>query len=309
MSKTAVVFSGQGAQFVGMGKDLVEAFPVCRELYAKADAVLGYRLSSLCFEGPIEELTKSNHCQPAIFLTSVACFKALQAQMPGLEIAMTAGLSLGEWSALHAAGVLSFEDTLRVLQVRGQAMQAACEENAGGMISVIGLSSDGLRQVCEQTGVEMANLNAEDQTVLSGPREGIARAEVLAKELGAKRAIVLGVAGAFHSSLMASATPKLEAVLKAAQLKAPAMPVVANVTGQPHGGPDEIRRTMLAQVTGSVHWYESINTMSAAGVTRFIECGPGKVLTGLIKRIAKDAQLFNIQDAPTLEATVAALKG
>lgn len=309
MSKTAVVFSGQGAQFAGMGKDLAEAFPVCRDLYAKADEVLGYSLSTLCFEGPLEELTKSNHCQPAIFVTSVACYRALQSLVPDLEVAMMAGLSLGEWSALHAAGVLSFEDTLRVLQVRGKAMQEACEEREGGMISVIGLSHDALKEICAKTGVEMANLNSEDQTVLSGPRDGIAKAEALAKEMGAKRAIVLGVAGAFHSSLMASATPKLEKVLAAAKIQTPQVPVVANVTGREHGGPDAIRRAMLAQVTGSVHWYEGINAMTSAGVTQFVECGPGKVLTGLIKRIAKDAQLINIQDAATLEAAVAAIKG
>lgn len=309
MSKTAIVFSGQGAQFAGMGKDLAAAFPVCRDLYAKADSVLGYRLSDLCFEGPIEELTKSNHCQPAIFVTSTACFRALQSLVPGLDVAMMAGLSLGEWSALHAAGALSFEDTLRVLQVRGHAMQAACEEREGGMISVIGLADAALKEICMKTGLEMANLNAEDQTVLSGPRDAVAKAEGLAKEMGAKRAIVLGVAGAFHSSLMASATPKLDAVLRLARIESPKVPVVANVTGRPHGGPDDIRREMLAQVTGSVHWYEGINAMTAAGVTRFIECGPGKVLTGLIKRIAKDATLLNIQDTATLEAAAATIRG
>ena len=307
MSKTAVVFAGQGAQFVGMGKDLAEAFPVCRDLYAKADEVLGYSLSALCFEGAIEDLTKSNHCQPAIFVTSVACFRALQAQVPGLDVAMMAGLSLGEWSALHAAGALSFEDTLRVLQVRGAAMQAACEEREGGMLSVIGLAADALKTICEKTGVEMANLNSAEQTVLSGPREGIVQAEALAKEMGAKRALVLGVAGAFHSPLMASATPKLEAVLADVAIQPLAVPVVANVTGKPHGSPDAIRAAMLAQVTGAVHWYEGIDAMTAAGVTRFIECGPGKVLSGLIKRIAKGAQLCNVQDTATLEAAVAAI--
>lgn len=304
MSKTAIVFAGQGAQFVGMGKDLAEAFPVCRDLYAKADEVLGYSLSTLCFEGPIEELTKSNHCQPAIFVTSVACYRALQSLVPTLDVAMMAGLSLGEWSALHAAGALSFEDTLRVLQVRGAAMQAACVEREGGMLSVIGLAADALQQICGKTGVEMANLNSAEQTVLSGPREGIAQAEALAKELGAKRAIVLGVAGAFHSAMMASATPKLETVLTDVQIQPPQVPVVANVTGRPHGDPAAIRSAMLAQVTGSVHWYETINAMTAAGVTRFIECGPGKVLSGLIKRIASGAQLCNVQDKTTLEAAV-----
>jgi len=302
----AILFAGQGAQAVGMGRDLAAAYPECKALYARANEISGYDLARICWEGPESELVKSNHCQPAIFVTSVACYRALQSLVPGLDVAMMAGLSLGEWSALHAAGAMSFEDTLRVLQVRGAAMQAACDEREGGMLSVIGLAADALQQICEKTGVEMANLNSAEQTVLSGPREGIAQAEGLAKELGAKRAIVLGVAGAFHSSLMASATPKLEAVLADAQIQPLQVPVVANVTGKPHGTPDEIRRAMLAQVTGSVHWYEGIDAMTAAGVTRFIECGPGKVLSGLIKRIAGDAQLCNVQDKTTLEAAVAA---
>jgi len=308
MSKRAIVFSGQGAQFVGMGKDLAEAFPACKALYDKADEVLGYGLSKICFEGPEEELTKSNHAQPAIFVTSIACYTALKESVTGLEIAMMAGLSLGEWSALHAAGALSFEDTLRVLAVRGQAMQEACEEKDGSMLSVIGLAREQLEEICEKCGIELANLNSEAQTVLSGERAGIEKAEAMAKEMGAKRALVLNVAGAFHSSLMASATPKLEAVLKDVEIKAPQIPVVANVTGKPHGSPEEILATMLKQVTGSVHWYESINAMTEAGVTEFIECGPGKVLTGLIKRIApKGTPLQSIQDAATLEKTVAAL--
>ena len=308
MSKRAIVFSGQGAQFVGMGKDLAEAFPSCKALYEKADEVLGYELSKICFEGPEEELTKSNHAQPAIFVTSIACYTALKEKMPELEIAMTAGLSLGEWSALHAAGALSFEDTLRVLEVRGRAMQEACEERDGSMVSVIGLSMDQLKEICDKDGVEMANLNSEAQTVLSGERANIEKAAATATEMGAKRALVLNVAGAFHSSLMASATPKLEAVLNSVEISTPSIPVVANVTGKPHGNPEEIRETMLKQVTGSVHWYESINAMTEAGVDEFIECGPGKVLTGLIKRIApRGTPLSNIQDIATLDKTVAAL--
>jgi [acyl-carrier-protein] S-malonyltransferase len=307
MSK-AIIFSGQGAQFVGMGKDLADAFPACKALYDKADEVLGYSLSKICFEGPAEELTKSNHCQPAIFVTSIACYTALKESVPGLEVAMMAGLSLGEWSALHASGAMTFEDTLRVLEARGRAMQEACDEKDGSMVSVIGLSMDQLKQICEATGVEMANLNSEAQTVLSGARDGIEKAAAMASELGAKRAIVLQVAGAFHSSLMASATPKLEAVLTDVDVQTPSIPVVANVTGQPHGDAAAIRNEMLKQVTGSVHWYESINAMTAAGVTEFIECGPGAVLTGLIKRIAeRGTPLHNIQNAETLAKTVAAL--
>ncbi len=309
MSGTAIVFSGQGAQFAGMGKDLAEAFPECRDVYETADRVLGYKLSTLCFEGPAEELTRSDHCQPAIFTTSIACYRALRTRVPALAPAMMAGLSLGEWSALHASGALAFEDALRVLQARGQAMQAACEERDGAMISVIGLPMETLMEICSQSGVEIANLNAEDQTVLSGTREGILMAEQLAKTAGAKRTIVLQVAGAFHSSLMASAVPKLETVLRGVVIQPPLIPVVANVTGCVHGTPEDIRREMLRQVTGTVHWHEGINAMTAAGVTRFIECGPGRVLTGLIKRIAKEATLYSIQDAATLETAVAAVQG
>lgn len=308
MSKRAIIFSGQGAQFVGMGKDLADRFPACKALYEKADEVLGYELSKICFEGPAEELKKSNHAQPAIFVTSIACYTALKEMNPSLEVEMMAGLSLGEWSALHASGAMTFEDTLRVLETRGRAMQEACDEKEGSMVSVIGLSIDQLKEICEATGVEMANLNSEAQTVLSGELAKIEKAAAMATEMGAKRAIVLQVAGAFHSSLMASATPKLEKVLNSVEISAPTIPVVANVTGQPHGGADDIRREMLKQVTGSVHWYESINAMTAAGVGEFIECGPGKVLTGLIKRIAeRGTPLHNIQDVATLEKTAESL--
>lgn len=308
MHKTAIVFAGQGAQFVGMGRDLAAAYPVCRALYEEADDVLGYSLSRLCLEGPIEELTKSNHCQPAIFVTSVACYRALQEQVPGLAPVAVAGLSLGEWSALHAAGALTFADTLRILQARGAAMQAACEEQPGGMVSVMGLSRADLDAICEEAGVEIANLNSEEQTVLSGPKAGIAKVEVLAKERGAKRAIVLEVAGAFHSSLMRSAVARLDAVLADVSIQKPSIPVVSNVTGQFHGDAVSIRAEMLRQVTGSVHWYEGVEVMTGAGAEVFLECGPGKVLTGLIKRIAKGAGLLNVQDCASLDATVASLR-
>jgi len=309
MSKAAIVFAGQGAQFVGMGKDLADAYPSVRALYEEADSVLGYSLSSLCFQGPLEDLTKSNHCQPAIFVTSVACYRALQERVPDLDPVAMAGLSLGEWSALHAAGVLRFADALRILQVRGAAMQAACEEQPGGMVSVLGLGRADLEEICRQAGVEMANLNSEEQTVLSGPKAGIAKAEVLAREHGAKRAIVLEVAGAFHSSLMQSAVEKLEAVLGGVVITPPAIPVVSNVTGAFHGDSESIRCEMLRQVTGSVHWYEGVGTMTAAGADTFVECGPGKVLTGLIKRIAQGANLLHVQDVASLDAAATSLCG
>ena len=308
MSDRAVVFAGQGAQFVGMGKDLAEAYPACRALFGKADDVLGFQLSTLCFEGPIEELTRSNNCQPAIFVSSVACYTALGIERPGLAPAGAAGLSLGEWTALHVAGALSFEDTLRVLEARGRFMQEACGRRDGAMVSVMGLPAEKLREICAATGVEIANLNSPEQTVLSGERKGIVEAEKAAQAAGAKRTVMLNVAGAFHSALMAPAAARLEALLGTVPLKAPCLPVVANVTGRPHGGPDDIRRDMVRQVTSPVQWVSCVQWLAGQGVKKYVECGPGKVLSGLIKRIDREAQLADIQDVPTLKKAVEALK-
>ncbi|MCK5528741.1 MAG: ACP S-malonyltransferase [Kiritimatiellae bacterium] len=302
----AVIFSGQGAQAVGMGKDLVDAFPACKKLYDIADETLGYSISDICFEGPVEELTKSNNAQPAIFVTSIACFTALKESCPDISFAGTAGLSLGEWSALHAAGVLSFEDTLRILEARGRFMQDACNECDSTMLSIIGLSMPDLEKICEDAGVTIANLNSPAQTVLAGERANIEKATALAQDAGAKRAIPLNVAGAFHSPLMESAAVKLAETLAAVEFKQPTMPIVANVTGLPHDAAT-IRETMLKQVTGSVRWQTSIEWFKANGVTEYIECGPGKVLTGLIKRIDSSATLHNINNVATLEKTVAGI--
>lgn len=303
---TAVIFPGQGAQSVGMGKDLAEAFPECKALFDHANRVLGFDLAKLCFEGPIEELTKSSNAQPAIFVTSLACYTAFRKRKPGLPFAATAGLSSGEWTALHIAGVVSFEDVLKILQARGRFMQEACEEHPGGMLSVIGLDEPALRKVCAEAGIEMANLNSPEQTVLSGRKEGVEKAEGLVKQAGAKRGIRLNVAGAFHSSLMASAAKKLEQMLAGVPFSAPSMPVVSNVTGQPHGSPEDIRRLMVQQVTSSVQWVSSVRWMQGQGVKTYVECGPGKVLTGLVKRIDNTASLHNILDRSSLEGTVAA---
>ena len=308
MKTKAAVFAGQGAQAVGMGKDLADADPACRALFDTASSVLGYDLARICFEGPIEELTKSNHCQPAIFTMSVACFRALERGVPGLTFAGTAGLSLGEWSALHAAGALSFEDAVRILEARGRFMQEACQAQEGGMISVMGLDRAALEKVCAEAGVEIANLNSPEQTVLSGPKARIPIAEKLAAEAGAKRTVVLNVAGAFHSTLMAPAAARLEQALAHVPIRAPAVPVISNVTGQPHGTPDEIRQAMVRQVTSPVQWVTTVGWFRAAGAGEYWEFGPGKVLSGLIKRIDKDAATGNIQDRPTLEKAAAALK-
>lgn len=307
MTANAILFAGQGAQFVGMGKDLAGAAPACRTLFERANAVLGFDLARLCFEGPIEDLTRSDNCQPAIFVASLACYTALRQRLPDGAPAGAAGLSLGEWTALHAAGVLSFDDTLKVLRARGQYMQAACDEQAGGMVSVMGLPMPELEKICAAAQVQIANLNSPEQTVLSGPKAAIAEAENLAKAAGAKRTVVLNVAGAFHSRLMASAAARLNALLASITFAPPRFPVMSNATGRPHGAPDEIRARMVEQVTGSVQWVADIQCLQAQGVRTYIECGPGKILNGLVKRIDNGATVYSIQDQATLDKAVSAL--
>ncbi len=301
--KTGLLFAGQGAQFVGMGRDLAGALPAVRSLFAQANAALGYDLARLCFEGPEAELVKSQHCQPAIFTVSLACCRALDLRAP----AAAAGLSLGEWSALCLAEAVSFEDGLRILAARGQFMQEACEARAGAMLSVIGLGGEALAGIAADAGVEIANLNSPEQTVLSGPRAGIQQAEKLAGAAGARRVTLLNVAGAYHSSLMAPAAGKLEQFLRTVAIRPPRIPVVSNVTGRPHGPPEEIKRAMVRQVTSPVQWVASVQWLQQEGVRRYLECGPGRVLSGLVKRIHAGAELLNVQDCASLAKAKAAL--
>jgi [acyl-carrier-protein] S-malonyltransferase len=307
MSKTALLFAGQGAQVVGMGQDLATKFPAAQAWFDRANAALGYDLTGICFRGPEAELTKTEHAQPGIFLVSWVAFELLKARVPGLKFDATAGLSLGEFTALTAAGVMGFEDGLRVVRQRGRFMQEACEVTQGGMAAVIGLDEAPTREACAEAGVVLANLNCPGQLVISGAAENIGKACELAKAKGAKRAIPLTVAGAYHSPLMASAQPKLQAELNALKLAAPQVPVIANVTAQPHGAPDQITARLVEQVTASVRWEESMRYLLAQGFTRFIELGPGAALTGFMKRISKDVQMLNVSDAASLETTVAAL--
>lgn len=307
MSKTALLFAGQGAQVVGMGKDFAANEPLAKAWFDRANATLGYDLTSICFRGPEEELTKTEHAQPGIYLVSWVAFQLLKDRVPTLTFEATAGLSLGEFTALAAAGALSFEDGLNVVRQRGRFMQEACEVTRGGMAAVIGLDEASTRDVCAEAGVVLANLNCPGQLVISGEAGKIAKAVELAKAKGAKRAIPLPVAGAYHSPLMASAQPKLEAALKAIPLQPPTVPVIANVTAQPHGDPDAIRQRMVEQVTGSVLWEASMRHLLAQGFTRFIELGPGTALSGFLKRIDKSAQILNVADMASLEATVKAV--
>lgn len=323
MSKTALLFAGQGAQVVGMGKDLAEKFPTAKAWFDRANAALRYDLAGVCFNGPESELTKTENAQPGIFLVSWICFELLKEQVGvqasacsgadtlkrelQLKFDATAGLSLGEFTALTAAGAMSFEDGLRVVRQRGKFMQEACDVTKGGMAAIIGLDETPTREVCAEAGVVLANLNCPGQLVISGEAEKIAKACELAKAKGAKRALPLTVAGAYHSPLMASAQPKLAAELAKVKIAAPTVPVISNVTAQAHVSPADISAKLVDQVCASVRWEESIRALLAQGFTRFIELGPGTALTGFMKRIDKTVQILNVADAASLEAAVTAL--
>jgi len=304
MSKTALLFAGQGAQVVGMGKDLAEKFPSAKVWFDRANAALGYDLTGICFNGPEADLTKTENAQPGIFLVSWVCFELLKEQVPNLKFDATAGLSLGEFTALTAAGAMSFEDGLRVVRQRGKFMQEACDATRGGMAAIIGLDEAPTREVCVEAGVVLANLNCPGQLVISGETEKIEKACELAKAKGARKAIPLPVAGAYHSPLMAGAQPKLESELAKIKISAPIVPVISNVTAQPHNSSPEISVRLVEQITSSVLWENSMRYLLSQGFTRFIELGPGAALGGFMKRIDKSAQMLNVADAASLEATV-----
>ncbi|MBO7683902.1 MAG: ACP S-malonyltransferase [Kiritimatiellae bacterium] len=301
------IFAGQGAQVPGMGRDLAEADSEIMGFFDKADAVLGFGLKRICFEGPAEELTKSNVCQPAIFVVSYAAYTALR-KRKAVDFACAAGLSLGEWGALCAAGVLDFDSTLKVLEARGRFMQEACEAAPSGMIAIVGAAPDQLKALCDRTGCTVANVNSAAQQVLSGSKDAIASAAAVAKELGIKRAIPLATAGAFHSPFMASAREKLAPVLDSVEFGVPRIPVLSNVTGRPHpSDPGAIKAAMLEQVTGTTNWAADVEAAKALGCTTFVEFGPGKVLSGLVKKIDAALATFNVADAASLEAAAGGL--
>jgi len=303
------VFAGQGAQFVGMGRDLSEKFSECEKLFREADEELGFSISGICFEGPEEELTKSNNCQPAIFVTSAACFRAFEKVFGSNPFKGTAGLSLGESTALHIAGAISFRDTVKVLEARGRFMQEACDKTDGGMVSVIGLEPDKVSEISQKSGLQMANINSSGQIVLSGEKSLIPEAERLAAEAGAKKTVVLNVAGAYHSKLMDEAADKLAGFLEDIEIRTPDVPVMSNVTGLPHGAPEEIKALMVKQVNSSVRWLSCVESFMGSGAERYVEFGPGRVLSGLIKRIHKGAALLNVQDADSLSKAAEGMKG
>lgn len=301
------IFAGQGAQVPGMGKDFAEADAEVMGFFDKANSVLGFDLKKICFEGPAEELTKSNVCQPAIFVTSYAAYTALK-KAKAVDFTCAAGLSLGEWGALCAAGVLDFDSTLKVLEARGRFMQEACEATPSGMIAIVGASEAQLSELCAKTGCTVANINSAAQQVLSGSKDAIAQAATVAKELGIKRAIPLATAGGFHSPFMQPAREKLAPILDSITFNAPKFPVLSNVTGKPHSSdPGAIKAMMLEQVTGTTNWAQDVLTAKEMGATTFVEFGPGKVLSGLVKKIDPSLNALNVADLASLEATVAAL--
>jgi len=306
-SPVVLLFAGQGAQKVGMGKDLAEAYPTVQSLFAQADAALGYSLTQLMFEGPMEELTKTSRCQPALYAHGLACLEVLKTRVPSLEIAATAGLSLGEFTAHAAAGTFDFATGLNLVFQRGSFMEAACESTRGAMLAMLGGEESAIRALAAECDVDVANLNAPGQIVLSGSVEGIEAAAAKAKDHGIKRAITLPVAGAYHSRLMKSAQDRLAAVLASASIAEPRVPVVCNFAARPVKTAAEIRETLTAQVTGSVRWVESMQHLVAQGHTLFVELGPDATLAGLMGKIDKNVKVISIKDMATLDAAVAEL--
>lgn len=292
----AYVFPGQGAQFVGMGKDLYDTNPLAKELFDKANDILGYNITEIMFNGTDDQLKETKVTQPAVFLHSVISALCLGDEF---KPAMVAGHSLGEFSALVASGALSFEDGLRLVYARAMAMQKACEAAPGTMAAIVGLSDDKVEEICSEINtpdnvVVAANYNCPGQLVISGSVEAVNAACEKMKEAGAKRALPLKVGGAFHSPLMQPAKDELQAAIEATSFSTPKCPIYQNVDGKPHTSPDEIKGNLIAQLTSSVRWTSDVQNMIADGATDFTECGPGKALQGMIARIDSNVAAHGI---------------
>lgn len=294
--KAAYIFSGQGAQTVGMGKDLYESSNAAAAIYNEADSVLGWSISDICFNGPAEKLTESRYCQPAIYTTSMACLAAYREKYEGDpdEVVGCAGLSLGEYAALACAGFFSFANGLKLVARRAELMDEACRKTAGGMAAIIAGDPDVIREVCRECGIDVANYNCPGQIVISGEKEGVLKACGILKEKGVKRALPLNVAGAYHSRLMAEAGQQLRSALADTYVSELELPVVQNLTGATETNLDRIKENLVGQVAGSVRWEECVRTLIGLGAEKFVEFGPGSVLTGFVKKIDPGKVLRNV---------------
>jgi [acyl-carrier-protein] S-malonyltransferase len=300
MKKIALLFAGQGAQSVGMGRDLARQFAVAADLFRRADEILGRNLSEIAWTGPIEELTKTSNCQPALYVHGLACLAILHELGGGFSIGGAAGLSLGEMTAHAAASTFDFANGLKLVQRRGELMDEACAATNGAMAAMIGADESAVRALAADADVDVANINAPGQIVISGERAKVEAAIGMAKEHGIRRATLLNVAGAYHSRLMESAYQKLGAVLVHVPVQPPRFPVISNVTGAEVTTPIEIRRTLQDQVTGTVRWLDCMERLADLGCDLFVELGPGGILAGLLRRTLKDMDVISVSDAESV---------